>query len=482
MTIARTSASRAASSRARVSPSSMANVMAFRRSGRLRVRSDTCPRFSTRRSAMRLVSHATRGRGNPCDGCRSRRRTLRSARGGRAVRVATGVVARSRQHVDRDGRGVGGARALRRRGGVHAGALSACRGGRAAGAVGVDRGGAAGDAGRARLRAGDPHAPRGAAGRSRRGRAPRPRAHAKRADRAPLVRGSAGRSRGARTLARRGASPRHRQQLGRYGRGRPGRVRVARPRGRRRRFVRLRRREARPADLRARARSRGPGHVERGPRRRLVRGGRARRACRRPSCRPPGPVRRLAGHGMRDRSGPDVDRRAGRRLRMSGGPAAPRWAGEAGFFEIWFVVALERAAARAWWFRYTTFAPRAGEPHGTVWAAAFEAGRPARWGKARVSPDEIHAAVAELARGHATGRVELDDGPVAWDLDVRGGDGVARGPTWLERVPAPTRVAHLRSEADVTGGVRFGDGSAIDVRAVGTVKHLWGTRRVEELY
>jgi len=167
---------------------------------------------------------------------------------------------------------------------------------------------------------------------------------------------------------------------------------------------------------------------------------------------------------------------------MSGGPAAPRWTGEAGFFEIWFVVALERTAARAWWFRYTTFAPRAGEPHGTVWAAAFEAGRPARWGKERVSTDEIHAAVTELGRGHVTGRVDLDDGPVAWDLVVHGGDGVARGPSWLERLPAPTLVAHLRSEADVTGRVRFGDGPAIDVRAVGTVKHLWGTRRVEELY
>jgi hypothetical protein len=165
---------------------------------------------------------------------------------------------------------------------------------------------------------------------------------------------------------------------------------------------------------------------------------------------------------------------------MSSGPAAPRWHGERGFFEIWFVVAIDRRAPRAWWLRYTTFAPGAGAPYGMLWAAAFETGRPARWGKRRVAMDAIHAAVAELAGGRAAGRVDLDDGPIVWELAVHGGEGRARGPAWLDRVPSPTRVAHLRSEADATGIVRVGD-SATTVDAVATVKHLWGTRRVEEL-
>ena len=65
---------------------------------------------------------------------------------------------------------------------------------------------------------------------------------------------------------------------------------------------------------------------------------------------------------------------------------------------------------------------------------------------------------------------------------LAGGDAPARGPAWLERVPAPTRVAHLRAEARVTGTIRLGDGPARRVEGVGAVKHIWGTRRVEELF
>jgi hypothetical protein len=54
----------------------------------------------------------------------------------------------------------------------------------------------------------------------------------------------------------------------------------------------------------------------------------------------------------------------------------PRWRGEPGFFEIWFLVVFEPAVERAWWLRYTTFAPAGGgpgEPRTTLWAAAFDA-------------------------------------------------------------------------------------------------------------
>lgn len=155
---------------------------------------------------------------------------------------------------------------------------------------------------------------------------------------------------------------------------------------------------------------------------------------------------------------------------------APRWRGEPGFFEIWFVVVFDRDAPRAWWLRYTTFAPRAGAARGTVWAAAFAAGEPARWGKRFVPVAEVHAAVAALAEGRTAGRV----GPLAWDLRLSGGERAPRGPGWLHRVPTPTRVEHLRSEADATGTVD--DGVPRAVRGVATLKHIWGTRRVERLY
>jgi hypothetical protein len=160
----------------------------------------------------------------------------------------------------------------------------------------------------------------------------------------------------------------------------------------------------------------------------------------------------------------------------------PRWRGEPGVFEIWFVVVFERAGPRAWWFRWATFAPAAGPPRGTVWAAAFEEGRPARWGKRLVPVDEVRAAVHDLARGVCVGRVETDGGTLAWDLGVRGGEGIVRGPGWLHRLPAPTHVTHVRGEADVRGSVRLGSEADGRIDGVGALKHLWGRRRVEELH
>ena len=167
---------------------------------------------------------------------------------------------------------------------------------------------------------------------------------------------------------------------------------------------------------------------------------------------------------------------------MSPDPMAPRWHGQAGFFEIWFVVVFDGAGRRAWWLRYTTFAPRVGEARGTVWAAAFEAGGAARWAKRFVPLAEVRAAVADLARGVCAGHVETADGPLAWDLRLRGGDAVTRGPAWLHRVPTPTRVAHVRGEAAIEGTVRIGGTTPVAVAGLGALKHLWGTRRVEELF
>jgi hypothetical protein len=161
---------------------------------------------------------------------------------------------------------------------------------------------------------------------------------------------------------------------------------------------------------------------------------------------------------------------------------APCWRGEPGFFEIWFLVVFDRAAARAWWLRWTTFAPRAGAARGTVWAAAFDANGRTRWGKRFVPVEEVHAAAAALAEGRAAGRLETAGGPLVWDLALDGGADPVRGPGWLHRVPAPTRVAHLRGEAEAAGSVRLGDGPAIGVRGVAAAKHIWGTRRVERLY
>src|SRR5206468_64270 len=94
-------------------------------------------------------------------------------------------------------------------------------------------------------------------------------------------------------------------------------------------------------------------------------------------------------------------------MRASDAANRPRWSGQAGFFEIWFLVVFEAAARRAWWFRYTTFAPAPG-----------------------LQP----------------------------------------------------RVAHANSEIACSGWVSV-DGVRHELDGAPAVqKHIWGTRRVEELY
>ena len=66
-------------------------------------------------------------------------------------------------------------------------------------------------------------------------------------------------------------------------------------------------------------------------------------------------------------------------MRESESALQPRWSGQTGFFEIWFLVVFAPAAQRAWWLRYTTFNPSdaaGGAARATLWAAAFAAEEP----------------------------------------------------------------------------------------------------------
>jgi hypothetical protein len=176
----------------------------------------------------------------------------------------------------------------------------------------------------------------------------------------------------------------------------------------------------------------------------------------------------------------------------------PRWDGRPGFFEIWFLVVFDPDAARAWWLRYTTFAPAPGRPgdaRATLWAAAFDAGAAAPTVAAkRVLPATafdggprdgfgLRLGDAELSPGVCRGRVDEGGHTIAWDLHFAPAlRPSARGPAWLEALPLPTRVAHVASETAFAGwvavdGVRHTLGAARGVQ-----KHIWGTRRVEELF
>lgn len=175
----------------------------------------------------------------------------------------------------------------------------------------------------------------------------------------------------------------------------------------------------------------------------------------------------------------------------------PRWPGRGGFFDIWFLVVFDPGNERAWWLRYTLFAPadpKAGPARATVWAAAFDArSTPRAVAGKRILPLDAYASdpgrfgvrlgAASLASDLATGEVWTDRHTLAWELRwTVPREPARRGPAWLEHVPAPTRVAHVGGDLRCTGWFAVdGKRQAFD-DVPGLQKHIWGTRRVGELY
>jgi hypothetical protein len=171
----------------------------------------------------------------------------------------------------------------------------------------------------------------------------------------------------------------------------------------------------------------------------------------------------------------------------------PRWRGRHGFFEIWFLVVFDPGAERALWLRWTTDAPGVGRPEApraTVWAAVF-AGRdgPPVLALKDVRPiaaydgaDGVSIGDAALGHGATRGRVVAGGHEIVWDLAFVPAARAARREPWLVRhLPAPTRVAHAND------GIHCSGWMAVDGRrhhltdAPSLQKHIWGTRRVEEL-
>jgi len=167
---------------------------------------------------------------------------------------------------------------------------------------------------------------------------------------------------------------------------------------------------------------------------------------------------------------------------VSGGRDPVRWRGQAGFFEIWFAVVMEPSRRRAWWLRHCVLAPGDGAPpRATTWAAAFDGDAPAIVLTAHATVVDVPAAARAAAAGRW--RAELAGGGhrVAWDVAVALPATSPSPSRWLEALPAPTRVAHRALGARATGWIDV-DGAhhvLADARAV--QKHLWGTRRVDEL-
>ena len=87
------------------------------------------------------------------------------------------------------------------------------------------------------------------------------------------------------------------------------------------------------------------------------------------------------------------------------------------------------------------------------------------------------------ANGSTRGSLTAAGRTIAWDLRFTPAPyEVLRGPRVLHHLPLPTRVAHANSEIACSGWIAVdGVRHAID-GAPAVQKHIWGTRRVEELF
>ncbi len=172
----------------------------------------------------------------------------------------------------------------------------------------------------------------------------------------------------------------------------------------------------------------------------------------------------------------------------------PAWQGQAGHYEIWFVVVFDRDHDRASWLRYSTFAPDDGSAATSmVWAADFDASRtpPTIWAKAHHAISEYQAATdhfsvaigdTQIRHGHCSGNVITSHSDLKWSFDYKMGTApVRRTPAMLEQVRQTTETVHACTDAPCIGFMEV-NGTRHEVRNGTAVQmHLHGTRRLDDL-
>lgn len=177
----------------------------------------------------------------------------------------------------------------------------------------------------------------------------------------------------------------------------------------------------------------------------------------------------------------------------------PHWRNQLGFFEIWFFVVFIPGEKRALWLRYTLFSPapgQPGQPRAILWAAAFDAraSEPALALKSILPIDAymprnddsfgIRIGEAEFGSGVCRGNVQDAGRSIAWDLHFEPqSHHHERSSIFMSpKLPLPTRVIHAY-EGTKFRGTYCVDGQTYAIGdAPGLQKHLWGIKRVEEIF
>lgn len=163
----------------------------------------------------------------------------------------------------------------------------------------------------------------------------------------------------------------------------------------------------------------------------------------------------------------------------------PRWQGQDGHYEVWYLkVNLLEADASAW-LRYTLTAPEQGAPVAELWAIVDEAGgvtaRKASWPVEQASltgdPFEV-----QMPTGHLTPMgCQGDVSPVRWELSWEPSQGpLWHLPRWAYRLPMPkSKVATPFPDLAVTGTIEVA-GRRLELEgAPGQMGHVWGAKHAD---
>jgi hypothetical protein len=165
----------------------------------------------------------------------------------------------------------------------------------------------------------------------------------------------------------------------------------------------------------------------------------------------------------------------------------------AGHYESWFQRANDPTGQRAFWIRYTIFAP-AGRPAaavGELWAIAFDRAGPRIVAVKQVHPvaactfsrDRLEVAIeaARLDDAALHGAATAHGHTIAWDLRYAGGQPpLLLLPERLYAAPVPRAKALVgRPLARFTGSLTV-DGEPLAITDwVGSQNHNWGTRHTD---
>ncbi len=175
----------------------------------------------------------------------------------------------------------------------------------------------------------------------------------------------------------------------------------------------------------------------------------------------------------------------------------PRWCGQHGYYEVWFLVVFEPETERAYWLRYSLFTPAPGiegTSKAVVWTACFDAAATeAAFGfkntynlheldRGLTAQFGIEIGPCRLGHGYAEGHAASEWHHLRWDLTFEpAAEVVSREPALAAMLAAATIVERANAEVLFNGRLVVDGVERVLENAPGIQYHIHGTARPESL-